>query len=402
MRDVGRQLGVETVLEGSVRMAGNRLRITTELINCADGYQLWSRRFDGEMKDIFDTQDEIAHAIVGQLEVELGSAGDGRLVNRGTENLDAYHWMLKARHHMGDFFEPGLVRAIECLEKAVELDPGYAQAYADLSFCWLMRSTFGTLSGRDGFPRVRAAALRALELDPDLGDAHAAFALYSWYDFDWDTAERELRHALKLNPQSVWVHFYLAGHYAITRRHEDILPHVERMRELDPLNRPVCAHVALWLFYADRVDDAIAAARTSLEMYPDYWLLHYDMAFFHWRKRDGDTAIDAIRTAIDLTGDMIPFLSCLLAAMLFFFERREEGGRQVAHVEELERTLPRSDLGWVILEAARGNTEAAIACLERGRAEHDTLICWSRAFCEQQGIIGDERLREAMARIGLP
>jgi serine/threonine protein kinase/tetratricopeptide (TPR) repeat protein len=403
VREVGEKLGVECVLEGSVRIAGSRLRITTELVNCTNGYQLWSERFDGEMKDIFDTQDEIAQAIVKQLKVELGSRGDAPLVRRGTENLDAYHLLLKARHHMADFWEPGVIRAIECLEQAVEIDPGYALAYADMAFCWLIRSIFGSLSGKEGFPRIRSNAQRALELDPQLGDAHAAWAIYlGWHDFDWEAADRAQLRAVELNPQSVWAHFYCAGTYSIVRRHDDIPAHVEKMRELDPLNRPIAAHVALFLFYANRVDEAIAAAEAALEMFPDYWLLYYNMSFFRWKKREGEAAIAAMQRAIELTGESIPFLSTYLAAIYFFFGHEEEGRRQLDRVAEMEKTLPRSGLGWIVLEASRGNTDAAIAEIERGVAEHDTLTCWARAFCEQQGLIRDERLREAMARAGMP
>jgi tetratricopeptide (TPR) repeat protein len=295
-----------------------------------------------------------------------------------------------------------LVQAIECLERAVELDPNYAQAYADMAFCWLIRSIFGTLSGKEGFPRVRDAAARALQLDPELGDAHAAKALYSWYDFDWEAADDELRCALELNPQSVWIHLYMAGSLSITRRHDEIPPYTAKMQQLDPLSRPVSAHAALFLFYAGKTDDAFAAAKASLEIYPDYWLMHYVMSFLHWKKRDGDAAIAAMSKAIELTGETITFLSCFLAAMYFFFDRDEEGERQLERVAEMEKTLPWSGLGWVVVEAVRGNTDAAIAQFERGCAEHDTLICWSRAFCEQQGLLRDERLRHAMERAGLP
>ncbi len=404
VRDVGRKLGVEAVLEGSVRIAGSRLRITTELVNCADGLQLWSGRFDGEMKDVFDTQDEIVQKIVEQLEIKVGSSqGDRPLVKRETDNLDAYHLLLKARQHMGDFWEPGLVQAIECLERAVELDPGYAQAYADMSFCWLVRSIFGTLSGKEGFPHVRETARRALELDPDLGDAHAMHGIYlAWHDFDWVGAEVALRRAVHLNPQGVWGHFFYAGMLSTARRGDDILPHVRMMRELDPLNRVVNAHVALFLFYAGRIDEAIEAAGQSIELFPDFWFPYYELSYFLWQKRDEAGALENMRKAIEMTGDNIPFLSCILAAMEFSFGHDDEGERVLARVDEQAKTAPVAAMGRIVVEVVRGDTDAAIDWLERGRADHDMLLCWTRAFCELQGIIRDDRIRDAMARVGLP
>jgi serine/threonine protein kinase/tetratricopeptide (TPR) repeat protein len=403
VREVGQKLGVEAVLEGTVRIVGARLRITAELVNCADGYQIWSERFDGEMKDVFETQDEIVQAIVKQLKIELGSKADVPLVKRETGNLDAYHLVLRARHHMADFWEPGLVKAIDYLERAIELDPHYAQAHAEISFCYVIRSIFGTMTGQEAFPKVRAHALRAIELDSDLGDAHAIYGLYlAWHDFDWSRAETELRLAVTLGPQRVWTHFYFGAMLATARRGDEILPFVEKMRELDPLNRVINSHFALLLFYAGRGTEAIAAANTSLELFPDFWFLHYELAFCHWQRRDEQAAIASMQKAIDMTGERIPFLSHFLAAMCFHFGRPEEGERVLARVEKIAEKFPVSAIGRVVVDVVRGYTAAAIVHLERGRAEHDTLLCWTRAFCEQQGIIQDQAIRDAMARVGLP
>ena len=304
---------------------------------------------------------------------------------------------------MADFWEPGLVKAIECLERAVERDPNYAQAYAEMSFCYLIRSAFGTLEGKEAFPQIRAQALRALELDPELGDARAMYGVYlAWHDLDWDAAETELRLAAKLNPQGVWTHFYYAAVLCTARRGDDILPHVEKMRELDPLNRIVNAHVALFLFYANRGKEAIDAAAKSLELFPDFWFLYYELSYFRWQQREEEAAIEGMRKAIEMTGESIPFLSCFLAAMNFYFGHEKEGERLLARVEKMSETLPVSAIGRIVIEVVRGNTEQAIAYRKRGLAEHDGLLCWTRAFCEQQGIIGDERIREAMERLGLP
>jgi serine/threonine protein kinase len=192
VREVGRKLGVETVLEGSVRVAGNRLRITAQLIDCSNGYQLWSERYDGEMKDIFDTQDEIAQAITGALRVELGSGSDVRLVKRGTDDADAYHLYLRGRRsYLGALGESGIVPALDCFTRALERDPSFALAHASVAECQLVRSIFGTVPGSKGLPLARQAAERALALDDGLPEAHMAMgACYTNYDHDWERAAR--------------------------------------------------------------------------------------------------------------------------------------------------------------------------------------------------------------------
>ncbi len=403
VREVGQKLDVEVVLEGSVRIAGNRLRITTELVNCADGYKLWAERFDGEMKDIFDTQDEIAQAIVEQLQVKLGGRAEEPLIHRGTENLEAYHLLLKARHHMIDFWEPGFVAAHECLEQAIELDPDYAQGYAVLSENYLLRSIFGSMPGSEAFPLVRSTAQRALELDPDLGEAHKGLSIYlGWHDFDWDNALAEARIGIQKSPQSVWSHFYHAGILATMRRGNEAVAAFLPALELDPLNPIIAAHYALMLFYAGQNDAAETEARKALELFPDYWFHYYMLSYVSWRRRDADSAITYMEKANELTGGDVPWLNCALAAMSFTFGRTEDAERWLAKVEQLSESTYVTLMGRAVIEIARGNTDEAIAWLERAHAEHDTLFAWTRAFCEQQDIIADERIRETMERLGLP
>ena len=402
-RQVGRKLDVEVVLEGSVRIAGNRLRITTELVNCADGVQLWAERFDGEMKDIFDTQDEIAQAIVEQLHVELGGKAQEPLIQRGTDNLEAYHLLLKARHHMIDFWEPGLVAAHECLEQAIELDPKYAEAYSVLSENYMLRSIFGSLPGSEAFPLLRSAALRALELDPELGEAHKGLAIYlAWHDYDWDNALVEIRRGIDKSPQSVWTHFYHAGILATMRRGDEIANAFQPALELDPLNPIIAAHHSLMLFYAGQNDEAETAAREAQALFPDYWFNFYMLSYVNWKRRNDEAAITNMEKANELTGGDVPWLNCALAAMRFQFGEPELGERYVAKLDKLSETTYVTPMGRTVIEIARGNTDESIRWAERAHAEHDTLFAWTRAFCEQQDIIADERIREAMERLGLP
>jgi serine/threonine-protein kinase len=403
VREVGAKLDVEVVLEGSVRIAGNRLRITTELVNCADRHQLWAERFDSEMKEIFDTQDEIAQAIVEQLQVELEGKADEPLVQRGTESLEAYHLLLKARHHMIDFWEHGFAAAHECLTRAVELDPDYAEAYAVMSENYMLRSIFGSLPGSEAMPLVRSTALRALDLDSTLGEAHKGLAIYlAWHNYDWDSALAEIRVGLEKSPQSVWSHFYHAGILATMRRGEEIVEAYRPALELDPLNPVIAGHESLMLFYAGHNDDAGRAAREAQALFPDYWFPHYMLSYVAWENRNPDDAITHMEKANQMTGGDVPWINCALAAVYYTFGRTEDGDRWLSKVEKLGESVYVTTFGRAMIECARRNTDAAIAWLERAHDEHDTLFVWARAFGEQVGIIRDDEIRRAMERLDLP
>jgi len=403
VREVGQRLGVDAVLEGSVRIAGRRLRITTQLAGCDDGLQIWSERFDGEMTHVFDTQDEIVKAIVDQLQVQLEERSSAALFRHGTDDLEAYHLLLRARHHMSEFWEPGLVAALECLNRAVELDQTYADAYAARAECYFVRANFGNLPGRDAHPKIRSAIRRALELDPNLGSAHALHGVsLAWHDADWDGADRELRTAVELSPQNVWVHLYSAAVMSTARRAEEILGPFERARELDPLNPMIHAHAILFSFYAGRSDDAVNGARKSRERFPDFWLVPYFEALVRWQRREAEDAVRLIEQSLAMTGESITYLACFAAAIHFFFDRTSEAERWLDTVEGMAETQYVSPTGRALIEIARNRSDAAISYLELARSEQDAPFAWSRALCEALGIIRDEPVRQAMARLGLP
>jgi tetratricopeptide (TPR) repeat protein len=250
---------------------------------------------------------------------------------------------------------------------------------------------------------VRSTALRALELDPELGEAHKGLSIYlAWHDCDWDNALAEARLGIQKSPQSVWSHFYHAGILATMRRDDEMVTAFLPALELDPLNPIIAAHYSLFLFYAGRNDEAETQARNAMKLFPDYWFNYYMLSYVSWKRRDADSAITNMERANELTGGDVPWLNCALAAMSFTFGRTEDAERWLATVEKLSESTYVTTFGRAVIEIARGNTDEAIAWLERAHAEHDTLFAWTRAFCEQQDIIGDQRIRQAMERLGLP
>ena len=207
LREVGEKLRVKTVLEGSVRKAGKRLRINAQLISASDGYHLWSERYDRDMDDVFAVQDEIARTVVEKLKVKLLGEPDAPLVKVSTTNLEAYNLLLEGRHHANRLSAAGFDRAIECFERALAIEPDYAPAYAGLAWVLGGGGFLGMAAPRDCRPKAREAAERALAVDPECAEAVSELAeVRAWYDWDFAGAEREYRRALDLGPGSAVVH----------------------------------------------------------------------------------------------------------------------------------------------------------------------------------------------------
>lgn len=233
---VGARLGVSSVLEGSVRKQENRVRVTVQLINVADGFHLWSRTFERELTDIFAVQDEIARAIARALRIELTGAEAAALAKRGTENIDAYNAYLLGRYYWNRRTREGLSSAKAAFEEAIERDPDYALAYAGLADAYSIMAGYTYEPPQSVMPRARAAALAALERDDDLAAGHLSLAfVQQTYDWDWEAAERSYRRALELDPNNAFAHYWHSILLNVMGRHAEAEVEILRGRELDPL-----------------------------------------------------------------------------------------------------------------------------------------------------------------------
>jgi adenylate cyclase len=239
IRRIGQQLNVKTILEGSVRKAGDRLRITSQLINVADGDHLWSQTFDREMQEVFAIQDEITGAIVDALEVQLIGAGDQPVAKHGTYNTDAYQLYLQARYHFNKFTGEGFKRCIDCCKKALEIEPNYAFAYAALSLSFQYGWFYGHLSFEEKLAAIGPHDLfaeKAVELDPNLAETQTALAIVRfWNQRDWSVAEECFKQAIKLNPNYVTAHEHYALFLACRRRIDEAITQARWALQLDPL-----------------------------------------------------------------------------------------------------------------------------------------------------------------------
>jgi tetratricopeptide (TPR) repeat protein len=292
---MGRKLGVDSLLEGSVRRAGNRLRVTTQLINVSDGCHLWSERFDREMEDVFAIQDEISLAVTDALKVRLLGDDKAKVVKRHTVNFDAYKAYMKGRYHWFIRSASDIEKAIEYLKKAVSIDPEYALAYAGLADCYGVLSMYRPISPGEVYPEAKAAALRALELDDSLAEAHAALAcIMENYEWNWDEAGQEIDKAILLNPGYATAYQWKAEGLITRGRFDEAVKVMNKARELDPLSLFMNARVGLALYYARRYDEAKALLEATLEMDPRFPQARYFLSLVYAMEERYEEAIEML------------------------------------------------------------------------------------------------------------
>ncbi len=271
IRDIGRKLNVRTVLEGSIRKIDNQLRVTAQLINISDGFHLWSETFNRELKDVFNVWDEIALTIADKLKLTLLSGEKARLVKRSTENLEAYNLYLLGRYFFyKSMVEEDFKKPIGYLGQALAKDPKFAMAYALQAGCYSVLCAFGYLAPKESYPKAKEAVMKALELDEELGEAHAQLG-YLKMLFDWDLAgaEYEFNRALTLSPGSVDVYNLYSIYLTMMGRFDKASAGFKRATELDPASPETYMYLGFGYYIAGRFDEAIAQCKKALDMDPN-------------------------------------------------------------------------------------------------------------------------------------
>jgi serine/threonine protein kinase/tetratricopeptide (TPR) repeat protein len=306
VREVGEKLNVDAVLEGSVRKAGDRLRITAQLINVADGYHLWSERFDRGMKDIFDIQDEVTLEIIGKLKIELLGKEKEQIVRHSTDNMDAYKFYLEGLYYWNKRTGKDLRKAAELFSQAIDKDPNYAMAYVGLADSYNLLPIYGDARPLDAFPRAKAAATKALEINETLAEAHNSLAyVYERYDWNWKNAEAEFKRALELNPNYATGHFWYGELFMYLGRSEESIREMKRALELDPVSLIINTILSQAYLWAQQPDQALAQLHETLELDPNFPLTHHFLGNAYLAKHQFSEAIMELKKARELSGDAV-------------------------------------------------------------------------------------------------
>ncbi len=275
VREIGQRLNVDVVLEGSVRWAGDALRITAELINVGDGLSIWAGTFERAMREVFSLQEELSQTILNELQLRLSTQGMLLLGRRPAANVEAYNRYLRGRYFWNQRTPEGLKQALRCYEDALTHDPGYAAAHSGLADAYVALSQFQYAPPRDVFPKAEAAARRAIDLDDSLAEAHNTLAhILEVYHWQWGTAEGEYRRALELQPTYATAWAWYGDLLAAVGRSEEALEKMEHARELEPLSMPIAFQHASLLYRMRRYAEAIGEYESIIEMYPQYHLAY--------------------------------------------------------------------------------------------------------------------------------
>jgi DNA-binding winged helix-turn-helix (wHTH) protein/TolB-like protein/Flp pilus assembly protein TadD len=264
----GRELGVESVLDGSIQKSQDRIRVRVRLVRARDGQSLWADQFDEKFTDIFTVQDAISERVAAALELKLGGNGVGQLKRRDTENTDAYQAYLRGRYFWGKRGTENLMKAIEEFNQALALDNKYALAFAGLADCYNLLPSYGGLSPVEAYPKARAAATKALEIDDTIAEAHASLArIKANYDWDWPGAEAEFKRAIELNPNCSSAHYFYALNYLVPMgKLDEAAAQLRRARELEPFSLIINTNLGVVFYYQARYDEAIEQYRKALEL----------------------------------------------------------------------------------------------------------------------------------------
>jgi serine/threonine-protein kinase len=305
VRELGKMLDVDKVVEGSVQKVGNRLRVSAQLANASDGYHLWSNTYDRNIEDLFAIEDEISNTIARSLTNQLSQGTSIQVAKTPSTNIEAYQQYFQARYLLNKRTPNDLNKGIEHFRQAVVLDPNYAPAYVGLadSFALLASYEYGVMRPEDAIPQARTAAMKALSIDDRIPEAHVSLAqiLYQ-FDWDWDRSEKEFKRALDLNPRYATGHHWYAEFLSARGRFDESIREIESAEMLDPLSLIIQTAHARVLYFARKYDPSIEKYKQAISLEPNFLLAHAGLGYAYAQKSAPEAALAEFQKAIDITG----------------------------------------------------------------------------------------------------
>jgi serine/threonine-protein kinase len=396
IREIGRALNVEKVLEGSIQRAGNRLRITVQLINIADGYHIWSERFDREMDDIFAIQDEISLAVADRLKGEIGLGDRAKVKKRYTENLEAYNLYLKGRWYYAQRTVPTIEKAIECYRQAVEIDSKFALAFAGMADAYNDLMDYSDRPPAEVYPKAREAVTRALELDDALAEAYASLGLIkSEYEWDWDGAEAAFRKSIEISPGYPDSHLQYAVMLTFLGRSDEACEQALLAMQLDPLSILTTRNTGATFAVSGRHEDGIKLLKRVVEMDPGFSYTHFFMARAYFGMGRYDEALEALQKERELAVVPSAMVKSWIGIIYVALERRDEA--EALLKEMIAEARPGQNTHVAPLQFALGHYDEALRWLEKA---HDGHEVWLRAVRWLEAVTSSESARRALASPG--
>ena len=372
-QSAGRELKVDSVLDGSIQRAGDRIRLSARLTSVADGKSLWVGTFDENFTDVFSVQDAISERVAGALQLHLSSEARRELMKRHTESPQAYELYLQGRYHWNRLIPTEVRKSIVYYEQAIAVDPSYALAYTGIAVAYLSLAIASDVKPADAFPKAKAAALKALNLDESLSDAHAYLSfVHFWFDWDWVAAESEAKRGIALNANSAEAHRAYGILLSQQGRQAEAISEGERARELDPLALITRTNEALFFYYAGRFTEAEEKLGAALELEPNFWIALLSVAKVYVAQGKHEEAIAALRKARKFSGGSAQPLSMLGYAFASMGDRV----RAATILDELNTRA-----------AERYVPPYNFALVYNGLNDDDTLFLWLERAYESRDVM---------------
>ena len=402
--EIARELNVDAIVEGSVLRVSDQVRITAQLIHGKTDEHLWAQSYQRESSDILALQSEVAQAIAREIQVKLKPSQRVNLSKAGQVNPEAYEAYLKGRYYWNKRTKEGFQKAIEYFQQAIEKDPSYARAYAGLadSFVLLGSAPYAVLPPMEVMPKAKAAAMKALEMDDTLTEAHTSLGrARCLYDWSWADAEREFKEAISLNPGYSTAHQWYSIHLSLMGRHTEAIREAACARELDPLSLIVVAGLAMRFFYAREYDQAEAILRKTLEMESNFPIVYEYLGRVLMASGSPEQAIANYLIAIRLIG-RVPILVSELASAYALGSERTDSLKLLDELVELSNRsyVPPFLIAGIYAQLAE--REQAFDCLERGYQQHDPWLAWLNVEPRIDPLRSDPRFRDLLRRMNFP
>jgi eukaryotic-like serine/threonine-protein kinase len=403
---VGRELGVEALVTGRVIQRGNDLSVSAELVDAREDKQLWGEQYRRKLADIASVQQEIASAIAGNLRIRLTSGEKTRLTKPYAANAEAYQLYLMGRYFENQITAEGYKKGIGLFQQAIDKDPGYAMAYVGLAEAYSGLGGFPYMPPREAFPKAKAAATKALELDDTLAEAHAAMGYVElYYDWNWASAEREFRRAIELSPNSALSHQHYSEWLLTRAQFDESIVEAERAQELDPLSQQVVGMLAVTYYSARRYDESIARFQKALDLYPDAAWMRMALSWAYAMKRMYPQAVaeyDKIPAQDKTVATENQFVASGLGWNYAVSGRRADALKIAQEYKDLSSHAFVDFYLVAAIYAGLGEKEEAFRLLEKGYEQRSPNMPYLAIGPPFYGMRSDPRYADLLHRIGLP
>jgi tetratricopeptide (TPR) repeat protein len=400
--EIARELNVDAVVEGTVLRSGDRVRITAQLINASADKHLWSQSYEGELRETLEVQSKVAMAIADQVRINLNPKEQAALVAAKVVNPEAYVSYLKGRYFWNKRTADSLKIALAYFNQAIEEDPKYAQAYSGLADTYALLGDwqYAVMTPKEALPKAKAAAIKALELDNSLGEAHNSLAFcLDGFDWDFESAGKEFQRAIELNPGYATTHHWYAWHLALLHRYDDAISEMKKAQNLDPLSLVINADLAELLAIAHLYDESIQQSQKTIEMDPRFGLAHNHLGQAYLQTRRFDEALAELTKAVDLSGRS-PTCIANLARAYAITGNKGEALKLLAELKQHSTGNYSHGSELAVIYASLGQPDQAMTWLEKGFEERFNPGVLLRPGFDP--LRSDPRFKDLVHRVGLP